>query len=149
MLTRPVILLFKVNSMRQYISCILSFWMIIGISFLGTAEAFSQTNSAPYVKGMTPGRARALIGVAAGLICLVVGWRARIRSAAGTGKGRTGAIAALLLGLIGIILSVMHLTTSAGAVFGSGSGKAGAIFALVLCLIGMPLGGLALRQKKV
>jgi hypothetical protein len=55
---------------------------------------------------------------------------------------------ALALGLIAIVLSIVHLTTSAGAVFGSGSGKAGAIFGVVLGFIGMILGGMALRKNK-
>jgi Family of unknown function (DUF6223) len=149
--------------MKKYIPYILSAWLIIGFSFLAMEKAFSQANqkgsgkdtsvtatpngTSPYVSGITPGRARALVGVVAGLISLVIGWRAKVRSAAGTGKGRTSAIVALVLGLIGIVLSVVHLSTSVGAVFGSGSGKAGAIFGLVLGLIGMTLGGLALRSR--
>ena len=54
---------------------------------------------------------------------------------------------ALSLGLTSIVLSIVHLSTSAGAVFGSGSGKAGALVALVLASFGIILSGVALRQK--
>ena len=54
---------------------------------------------------------------------------------------------ALVLGLIGMVLSVVHLGSSTGG-FGTGSGRAGAIVALVLGLIGMNLGGLALARSR-
>jgi hypothetical protein len=65
----------------------------------------------------------------------------------GNGNGRAGAIVALVLGLIGMVLSVVHLGSSTGG-FGTGSGRAGAIVALVLGLIGMNLGGLALARSR-
>jgi Family of unknown function (DUF6223) len=97
---------------------------------------------------ITSGRARSLVGVAFGLISLVIGGLA-LRSARriGTGSGRVGAIVALVLGLIGMVLSVVHLGSSTGG-FGTGSGRAGAIVALVLGLIGMNLGGLALARSR-
>ena len=90
---------------------------------------------------MTAGRARSLIAVAVALISVVIGAMARARSV------RAGAIGALLLGLIGMILSVVHLSTFTGG-FGTGSGRAGAIVALVLGLIGISLGGLALGRSR-
>ena len=145
--------------MKKYIPCLLSALIIIGFSFLATEKAFSQTDTSnkaisggnsTYVKGITPGRARALAGVACGLISLIIGWRARVRSKASIGnKGRNGAIVARSLGAIAFVLSIIHLSVSAGAVFGSGSGKAGAIFGLLLGLVGMTLGGLALRSRKI
>jgi len=134
--------------MKRYIAYFLSAWLIIGFTFLAPEKALSQAGNKT-VTGITPGRARALVGVAAGLISLIIGWRAKARSAEGTGNGRTGAIVALVLGLIGLVLSIVHLITSAGAVIGSGGGKAGAILGLLLGFIGMTLGGLALRQKKI
>lgn len=146
--------------MRNHFIYLLSVWLIVGFTFLVCTSAFSQANKtesagtvettadgSSQVSGITTGRARALVGAVAGLICLGVGWRAKIRSSAGNNNVRIGAMVALVLGLIGIVLSVVHLSTSAGAVFGSGSGKAGAIVALVLNLIGMTLGWLALRQR--
>jgi hypothetical protein len=97
---------------------------------------------------ITSGRARALAAVAVGLISVVIGGLARARARrSGSGSGRTGAIVALALGLIGLILSVVHLGTSTGG-FGTGGGRAGAIVALVLSLIGMSLGGLAFARAR-
>ena len=96
--------------------------------------------------GITPGRARALVAVALGLISLIIGGLARSAGRIGTGSGRAGAIAALVLGLIGIVLSVVHIAGSTG--IGTGGGRAGAIVALVLGLIGMSLGGLALARSR-
>jgi Family of unknown function (DUF6223) len=153
--------------MKKYIPYILSAWLIIGFSFLATEKAFSQANpkgnkmdttssvtakpdgTSPYVTGITTGRATSLVGTAVGLISLIIGWRAKLRSKGGTGSGRTGAIVALVLGLISIVLSVVHLSTSYSAALGTGSGKAGAFVALLLGLIGMTLGGLTLRFRKV
>jgi hypothetical protein len=80
---------------------------------------------------------------------LVIGGLALARSAGriGTGDGRAAAIVALVVGLIGMVLSVVHLGSSAGG-FGTGGGRAGAIVALVLGLIGMNLGGLALARSR-
>jgi len=149
--------------MEKYIPYILSAWLIIGFTFLVPAKVFSQTNSkstsnnitpssggaSQTVRGITPGRARSLAGVVVCLVSLVIAWRAKKRSNGGTDNGRTGAIVALVLGIIGIILSAVHLGITAGAVFGSGSGKAGAIFGLVLGLIAITLSGLSLRSHKI
>lgn len=152
--------------MKKYISFIRLVSLVLAFVFFATERALSQTpqdahksdttsatttdggSSYTYVKGITPMRSRSLAGVALGLISLVIGWRARKRATAGIGnKGRNGAIAALSLGAIAMVLSIIHLNITAGAVFGSGSGKAGAIFAMVLSLIGVALSGLVLRQK--
>jgi hypothetical protein len=79
---------------------------------------------------------------------VVTGWSARRRWKKDYRKGRNLAIVALVLGLICIILSLVHLTNTAGAVFGSGSGKAGAIVALIPGLTGIILSWLVLRQTK-
>ena len=145
--------------MKKYIPYILSLCLVMWFSFLTAEDAFSQAtqnqskvdtishaNPDGPVKGITPGRARSLVGSAMALISVIVGWRAKIR--AKRGKGGTEAIVAVLLGLTGIILSVIHLSASYGAALGSGSGKAGAFVALVLGLIGLILGGLALRSGR-
>lgn len=90
---------------------------------------------------MTAGRARSLVGGIVSLISVIIGGLALSRSA-----GRAG-IVALALGLIGMILSVIHLGTSTGG-FGTGGGRAGAIVALVLGLIGVNLGGLTLARSR-
>lgn len=51
---------------------------------------------------------------------------------------------ALVAGLIGVVLSGLHLATATGAI-GTGSGSSGAI---VVGLIGMALGGLALARAR-
>ncbi len=152
--------------MKKHIAYILSAWLILGITFLVTEKVLSQTNekedsvettdsvrsvpgeTSAYVTGITPERAKSLVGGVIGLLSLVMGWRTKVRSSGGAGSKRTGAIVALVLGLMGILLSVVHLSTSVSAVFGSGSGKAGAIMGLALSLIGTTLGGLALRSGK-
>jgi hypothetical protein len=149
--------------MKAPIPYLLSAWLILEFTFLPTEKVFSRSNqeadtvsttdsgsSKPgetpaYVTGITSGRAQSLTAGVVGLISLVMGWRAKARS---TGRKRTGSIVALGLGLVGMILSVVHLSTSVGAVFGSGSGKAGAIVALALSLLGLGLGGLAFRSSK-
>lgn len=141
--------------MKNYILYILSVCIISGLSFLPTEKAFSQTSqkgeNTSYVKGVTPGRAKALVGVAAGLGSLIIGLSARRRSIKqiGPGKGKNGAMIALTLGLTGVILGILHLSNSVGAVFGSGSGKAGAIFAPILSLAGITFSWLVLRYRKV
>lgn len=98
---------------------------------------------------LTAGRTRALVAAGVGLISLIIGGLALVRSArpTGTRSGRTFGIVALILGLMGMVLSVVHLGTSTGG-FGSGSGRAGAIVGLVLGLIGVSLGGLAWARSR-
>jgi hypothetical protein len=145
--------------MSKYIAYFLSAWLILGLIFLPSGKGYSQANQSrdsvtktpkktdTYVKGLTPGRARALVGDAVGIISLIIGWRAKARSKRGNSKVRTWATLAVVFGIIGLILSVVHLGMTAGAVFGSGSGKAGAIVALVPNSIGIILGGMVLRKK--
>ena len=99
---------------------------------------------------ITSGRARALVAAAVGLISLIIGGLAMLRSKGrlGAGSGRIGAIVALVLGLIGIFLSLVHLTSYTGG-FGTGGGRAGAIVALVLSLIGIILGGLVVARSRL
>jgi hypothetical protein len=158
---KAVFLLAKQYGMKKYIAHILIASFVFGFTVLVPGKIFSQATqqenkiaatdnatttpggNSGYVKGITPGRARSLVGIAFGLVSLVVGWRAKVRSA------KTGAKIALALGFVGIVLSIVHLSIVAGAVFGSGSGKAGAIVGLLLGLTGMILGGLTLRSKTV
>jgi hypothetical protein len=90
---------------------------------------------------MTSARARALVGVAFGLISVVIGVVNLLRS-----KNRIVAIVASVLGVIGVVLSVIHLASNTGG-FGTGGGRAGAIVALVLSLIGIALGGLVVARS--
>jgi len=99
---------------------------------------------------ITTGRARALVGVAVGLISAIIGVVAMLRSSGrlGAGSGRVGAVVALALGLIGIILGIIHLATSTGG-FGTGGGRAGAIVGLVVSVIGVILGGFAITRSRI
>ncbi|HEY5826113.1 MAG TPA: DUF6223 family protein [Cyclobacteriaceae bacterium] len=94
-----------------------------------------------YVKDITTARAISLVEGLLGLISIVMGWRAKTRSA------KTGGRIALVLGLLAVTLSIAHLTFTAGAVFGSGSGKAGAILALLFGLSGSVFGAMVLRSR--
>jgi hypothetical protein len=134
--------------MNKFVKCFLLICLIAGYICLMTSEAISQSSGTDtaYVSGITAGRARSLIGGFIGVVCLVIGWRAKSRSSKSDTDVRTGALWALVLGAIGLALSVMHLSLTAGAVFGSGSGKAGAIVGVVLNAIGMVLAALALKK---
>ena len=120
--------------------------LIAAAGLFTTRFAFAFQVSAGAI---TSGRARALVAAAVGLISLIIGGLALLRSAGrfGAGSGRIGAIVALALGLIGIILSVVHLTSYTGG-FGTGGGRAGAIVALVLSLVGTIFGGLVLARSR-
>jgi hypothetical protein len=139
--------------MKNYASSLLLCCLIVGLSLLTTEKVFSQSmpdETPKAVTGITTGRAKSIIGGVIGLISVIVAWRAAANANATSGSQskRTQAVIALSLGIIAIVLSVIHLNTSAGAVFGSGSGKAGAIVALVFGLIGTVRGGMTLRPKK-
>jgi hypothetical protein len=97
------------------------------------------------VRGITPGRAAALVPGIMGIISVVTGCLAVARSASPISSRRLMATVALMLGVIGIALSVLHLARAAGPI-GSGSGRLGAIVALVLGLTGVFLGGRALAR---
>lgn len=143
---------------KKYVPFILLGCLIIGLSLFATEKVFSQSipdSTSSAVTGITKGRAKSIVGGIIALISVIIGWRAKARSKSTKLSGiennknkRTQAIIALSLAGVAIILSVIHLSTSAGAVFGSGSGKAGAIVTLVLALIGATLSGLALRPER-
>jgi hypothetical protein len=145
--------------MKTFIPYILSACLAVAFCFLSAEDAFSKTDQEhkadttssatdgppPYVSGLTAGRARSLVGVAVGLISLIVGRRAKARAAVNPGSGRSWFMTSLVLGVIAIILSLVHLVNTTGG-FGTGAGKAGAIVALVLGLVGATLSGLTLRS---
>lgn len=108
------------------------------------------------VVGTVPGRVGGSVAALVALAGVVTGGLALSRArrdrsdASGTvaagGNGHDAAIAALVLGLVGVVLAVVHLATSAGAV-GTGSGKAGAMVAAVLGVIGVLLARQALSRS--
>ncbi|PST81812.1 hypothetical protein C7T94_18260 [Pedobacter yulinensis] len=93
------------------------------------------------VTGLTAGRSKSIAAGLLAVVSVVGGGMAKIR------RRRTLAKIGLTTGLVAVLISLIHLSTSAGAALGSGSGKAGAFIALVLGLIGSSLSGLVLRQK--
>ncbi|MEQ1872047.1 MAG: DUF6223 family protein [Vicinamibacterales bacterium] len=97
------------------------------------------------VRGITTGRAQALVGLGIALIGAIVGGLALARSAGDSRRIR--GLVAVIAGLIGTILSGIHLANATGAI-GTGSGKLGAIVALVVGLIGVALGGLAVARAR-
>jgi hypothetical protein len=153
--------------MKKINSFIVATALVVFFCFFMTENAFSQTadtvnkteiteakkstlfNEGGYVRGITPARAIGLVELAFGITSIVLGLRARKRAKSGIGiKGQKGAIVALSLGVIAIVISIIHLSITAGAVLGSGSGKAGAILAIILSLVGVIINGLVLGQKK-
>src|SRR5690349_7692120 len=104
--------------MKRYISPRILALIIVGFYFLGIGNAFpkesgiataNQQQASPTVSGITSGRAKALVGTGFGLISLIFGWRAKLRSKQGIEKARSGAMTSLTLGIIAIILSAWHL----------------------------------------
>ena len=64
----------------------------------------------------------------------------------GPGSGRTGAVVAAVVALIGVVIGGLAQALSAGRI-GAGNGRNGAIVALVLGPIGMALAGLHLATN--
>ncbi len=148
--------------MKQFIPCLASIFLIMTFSLAMPDHALAtsyQPDSAEvtgnkkdradtYVRGFTSARVRSLVGSVLGVVSIVVGWRARSRVKINPATARSWAIAAVLLGSIAIILSIVHLTTNHGG-FGTGGGRAGAIIALALGVIGTAFGGQLLRLARI
>lgn len=83
----------------------------------------------------------ALSSVALGALAL-----ARVRRF-DRGNVPASAVAALILGLTGAVVGVVHLADSQGG-FGTGNGRAGAIVALLIAQVGINLGGVALARSR-
>src|SRR5690349_4161534 len=96
---------------------------------------------------ITPGRLFSIVAGLVGLISVIIGWLALARSASPLNSRRFGATVALIMGLIGIILSGLHLATTTGG-FGTGKGRAGAIVAIIIGLIGTVLSWLTLTRTR-
>jgi hypothetical protein len=109
-------------------------------------QSLLQINMILQVSGMTAGRAAAMLPIVVGLMSVIIGGLA-LRSAGSVGSGKWKAVVTLAVALVGIVLSVLHIARSSGAI-GTGSGKLGAIVALVLGVIGAVLGWMALARSK-
>src|SRR5688500_17877286 len=108
--------------MKYFVPYIFSACMTIAFSFFASEKAFSITDqeqqsdttsndsdeTSPYVKRITAGRAKSLVGGVLGLISLIIGWRAKAR-VSNNHSAKPLAITALVLGLVAIGLSIVHL----------------------------------------
>jgi hypothetical protein len=103
---------------------------------------------------MSAGRFGAFSAGVLGLVGIVISGRALARSAgrtrSDTDVGATdrlrGAIVAMMLGLIAIVVGGLIVATSDGGL-GTGNGLGGAVVAMVLGLIAIVLGGLARARR--
>lgn len=127
---------------------LVSFIIICGALLVATGA------SAEVVSGdLRLGYGRLLPSTAAlvGLIGVLVGGRALARSArrsaprVGTGNGRAGAIVAMVIGPIVMVIGGLHTVFSGGG-FGTGNGLAGAMVAMLMGFISTVVGGLALAR---
>ncbi|MDF2188347.1 DUF6223 family protein [Paraflavitalea sp. CAU 1676] len=105
-------------------------------------------NNTP-VTGLTSARVKSLVGVAVAITSLILSIRARPGAGdPASQKPRQNKLRlALLLGMAGILLSLLHLFYNRGD-FGTGGGRAGAIVALVIALVATLLSAISLARLK-
>src|SRR5688572_13223768 len=96
---------------------------------------------------ITIGRLTSVVTGIIGLISLFLGRQALVHAAGPAGSSRSKAIAALVVGLTTMFISILHLLISTGG-FGTGSGKLGAIVAMLVGLTGTVLGAMALARMR-
>ena len=116
-----------------------------------TAPAAAQVTAQPAAVSpstMTPRRLVASTAVVVGLVGAVIGGLALARSGRiGVGNGRRGAIMALLLGPIGLVIGSLVVATADGGL-GTGNGLGGGVVAMIVGLIGGVFGGLGLVRSR-
>ena len=78
---------------------------------------------------------------------VIVPSRSRSAGRISTGNRRRGAIVALVLGPIGLVIGGLVVATADGGL-GTGNGLGGGIVSMMVGLIGMALGGLALSRSR-
>jgi hypothetical protein len=100
-----------------------------------------------FLQIITVWRLASIVNAILGLISIVIGRQALVRSTAPISPRRPKAIAALVVGLICVSFSILHLLLSTGG-FGTGSGKLGAIVAMVVGVTGTSLGAVALARSQ-
>jgi hypothetical protein len=116
--------------------------LVAGFALAAPAAAqVPDQSGARGISTMSPGRTGAILGVVVGLIGAVSGGRAF------AGRARRGAMVALVLGPIGLVIGGLVVAAADGGV-GTGNGVAGGIVAIVVGLTGMALGGLALARSR-
>ena len=131
----------KSNNIVSTISSVVFCVLLCTLVFMPVIVSARTTDGNVGLK-ITAGRQAALMTLGIGLISMAAGILSLRPSTHGSTSGRVGAIVALILGLIGIVLAGRHLFNATGR-FGTGSGRLGAIVAIVVGLIGMILGGKA------
>src|SRR5262245_12753218 len=100
------------------------------------------------VYGMTAERIVASTAALSGLVGAIIGGMALARSVRHIGNGgRRGAVVALILGPIGLVIGSLVVATADGGV-GTGNGVAGGVVAILVGLIGTSLGGLVLARSR-
>ena len=121
---------------------------LFGVLVYAVLVAAHVSDSAPTtVQGATSRRLWATAAAVLGLGGVAIGGLALRRSAGRIGgKGKNGAILALLAGAIAAVNGGLNLAVATGGL-GSGNGVVGGAAALVLGLIAMALGGLALARS--
>jgi FtsH-binding integral membrane protein len=97
---------------------------------------------------MTPKRLAASSAAVIAIVAVVSGGLALSRSIRRAGNhGRRGAIVALVLGFIGLVLGTVVLSTASGGL-GTGNGVAGAVIAVILAAIGIVFGGMVVNRSR-
>lgn len=103
----------------------------------------SAEPAAARVYAVTPERIAASTAALIALISAVIGGLALARSVRRVGNGGSrGAMVALVLGPIGLVIGALVVVTADGGV-GTGNGLAGGVVAMAVGLVGITLGGLA------
>jgi len=122
---------------------------LFGLLVYGVLVAAQVSDSAATtVHAATPRRLWATTAAVLGLGGVVAGGLALRRSVGpiGAGKGKKGAIMALLAGVTAAVNGGLNLAVATGGL-GSGNGVVGGAAALLLGLIAMALGGLAFARS--
>lgn len=122
---------------------ILCTWLLL------PAIASAATNDSVGYGVATPGRFLATADAAVGLFSAILAGLSLARSKGhiGNGKGRRGAIVAMVLGLFVIVYAGVHMTIYTGD-FGTGDGRAGAIIAIMMGLISFILAGITMSRSR-
>jgi hypothetical protein len=120
---------------------------VIGLAGPAAAQGADQTPAAT-VPRFTPERIAASSAGVIAAIGAVIGGLALARSRrSDTGNARRGAIIALVLGPIGLLVGGLVVATADGGL-GTGNGLGGGVVAMVVGLTGMILGRLALSRSR-